>query len=115
MPSRYRCPPPTPRSEEGHGGQARQIAARTKRQRRRPRVSRTTHPTKEIHHVVRALKELAAAGHNFKGANPQQLEAVASLSQEEVTLLNSIKQRLDSAEDVVPHGVDAPLSGAFVW
>ncbi|MEU0843544.1 aroma-sacti cluster domain-containing protein [Streptomyces sp. NPDC005962] len=62
-----------------------------------------------------ALKELAAAGHNFKGANPQQLEAVASLSQEEVTLLNSIKQRLDSAEDVVPHGVDAPLSGAFVW
>lgn len=61
-----------------------------------------------------ALKELAAAGHNFKGANPQQLDAISSLSQEEVSLLNSIKSRLDAAEDVVSHS-NSPLSGAFVW
>ncbi|MEI5097514.1 hypothetical protein RB200_01185 [Streptomyces sp. PmtG] len=61
-----------------------------------------------------ALKELTAAGHDFKGANPQQLAAIAALSEEEVTLLNSIKSRLNAADDVVAHST-SPLGGAVVW
>ncbi|GAA2086802.1 hypothetical protein GCM10009801_49390 [Streptomyces albiaxialis] len=62
-----------------------------------------------------AVRELAAAGHNFKGASPQQLNAISSLSEEEVRLLNSVKQRLDAAEEVTPHSTDSALGGGFVW
>jgi len=55
-----------------------------------------------------ALGALSAAGNPIDLLSPEQQEVFASLTEEEVNLLNSIKRRLDAVEkdsDVTAHDV----------
>ena len=62
-----------------------------------------------------AIEALAAAGHSFEGATEDQLSVIGSLSEEEVAVMNSIKERLDG--QVAAHSAVAPVGtvGGFVW
>ncbi|MFI6318901.1 aroma-sacti cluster domain-containing protein [Nonomuraea sp. NPDC050556] len=58
------------------------------------------------------IDQLEAAGFDLNGATREQLDVLCSLSDEELRLLASIRDRMEEAVDVEAH---AYASGGWCW
>ncbi|MFJ8140938.1 aroma-sacti cluster domain-containing protein [Streptomyces sp. NPDC096013] len=59
-----------------------------------------------------AVQVLSAKGHDLGHATEAQLSVIATLSEAEVTVLNSLKERLEG--EVMAHQEDV-VTGVLVW
>ncbi|WP_035844822.1 aroma-sacti cluster domain-containing protein [Kitasatospora azatica] len=59
------------------------------------------------------IEMLTSNGHSFEGATEEQRAVLASLSLEEVAVINSIKAKLDG--EVAAHSSDSDTVGGVVW